>query len=159
MASFVILNASVLSGTGWTGTAPGPGNPTVSGTISSSTDWADHVKQVTLSEKIAMQDFTTYGDGGFMTQKPGLISADMSIEFNQDFAASNVDATFGAGFLARTLFYLDIKPTSSSRGSTNPSRVYAAYVAEYTPVGNAVGDRAGLTIPFSVTGTFARLTS
>jgi hypothetical protein len=159
MASFVILNASVSTGTAWTGTAPGAGNPTPSGTISSATDWSDHVRQVTMSEKVAMQDFTTYGDGGFMTQKPGLISADLSIEFNQDFASSNVDAVFGVGFLARTLFYLDIKPTSSARGSTNPSRVYAAYVAEYTPVGNTVGDRAGITIPFSVTGTFARLTS
>jgi len=159
MASFVILNATILTGTGWTGTAPGPGNPTVSGTITSSTDWSDHVRQVTLSEKVAMQDLTTFGDGGFMTQKPGLISADLSIEFNQDFAASNVDAIFGAGFLARTLFYIDVKPTSSARAATNPSRVYAAYVEESTPVGNAVGDRAAITIPFKVTGSFARLTS
>lgn len=158
MASFVIASASVLTGTAWTGTAPGPGNPTPSGTISSSTDWSDHVKQVTLSDKVALQDFTTMGDGLFMAQKPGLASADVSVEFNQDFSSS-VDATFGAGILARTLYYLDVKPTSSARAATNPSRVYAAYLGEYTPLGGAVGDRSAVTIPFGVTGTFARLTS
>jgi hypothetical protein len=159
VASLVLTSATTLVGTAWTGTAPGPANPTVSGTISSSTDFSDAIRQVTLSMSVAMQDFTTFGDGAFVTQKPGLKSADIQIEFNQDFAASEVDATFGAGFLAGTLYYLDIKPTSSARGATNPSYVYACYVSEYTPVGNAVGDRASVTIPFAVTGTYARLTS
>jgi hypothetical protein len=72
----------------------------VSGTIASSTDRSDHIKQVTLNMNVAMQDFTTFGDGAFISQQPGLKGADLSIEFNQDFAASQVDAIFGAGFLA-----------------------------------------------------------
>lgn len=159
MATLVLTSATVLTGTGFTGTAPGPGNPTVSGTISSSTDWSDHIRQVTINNTAAMQDFTTFGDGAFVSQKPGLKSADISIDFNQDFAASNVDATFGAAQLAGTLYYIDIKPTSASRGSTNPSWVYAAYVSDYSPLSNAVGDRTGTTVSFKVTGTFARLTS
>ena len=159
MASLVLTSATVLTGTAWTGTAPGPANPTVSGTISSSTDRTDHVRQVTFGPKTNMQDFTTMGDGGFFTQKPGLVQADLTVEFNQDFAASDVDAIFGAGLLARTLFYLDIKPTSSARAATNPSYVVAAYVAEYPVLGNAVGDRAATTITFGVTGSFSRLTS
>ena len=158
MATLVLTSATTLTGTSFTGTAPGPGNPTVSGTISSSTDWSDHVKQVTLNMNVAMQDFTTFGDGAFVSQKPGLKGADISIDFNQDFSSS-VDATFGAGFLAGTLYYLDFRPTSSARGSTNPSYVYAAYVSDYTPIGNSVGDRAGVTVSFKVTGTYARLTS
>lgn len=159
MATLVLTSATLLTGTAWTGTAPGPANPTVSGTISSSTDRSDHVKQISLNNSVAMQDFTTFGDGAFVTQKPGLLSADISIEFNQDFAASQVDAVFGAGFLAGTLFYLDIKPTSAARGSTNPSYVYAAYVSGYPVIGQSVGDRASVTVGFAVTGTFARLTS
>jgi hypothetical protein len=155
----VLTSATTLWGTGFTGTAPGAGNPTVSGTISSSTDFSDHIKQVTLNMNVAMQDFTTFGDGAFVVQKPGLKSADISIDFNQDFAASSVDATFGAALLNGTLGYLDIKPTSSARGSTNPSYVYAVYVSSYTPLGVSVGDRAGVTVNFTVTGTYARLTS
>lgn len=159
MASFVLLQAMTLQGVAWTGTAPGPGNPTVSGTITSTTDWSDHLKQVTLSNKAAMQDFTTFGDGGFTTQKPGLKGADITLEFNQDFAASNVDATFGAAELAGTLLYFDFKPTNAARGSTNPSWVYACYVSTYTPIGNSVGDRAAAPVGLAVTGSFARLTS
>ena len=159
MAVLVLTTATTLTGTAWTGTAPGPANPTVSGTISSSTDRSDHIKQVTLNMNVAMNDFTSFGDGGFIVNVPGLKGADLSIEFNQDFAASQVDATFGAGFLAGTLFYLDIKPTSAARGSTNPSYVYAAYVSQYTPVGQTVGDRGSVTVPFTVTGTYARLTA
>lgn len=161
MATLVLTNAQTTIGTIWTGTAPGPGNPTPSGTIATtqSTDFSDHIRQVTLNLNAALQDFTTFGDGAFIAQKPGLKGADISIEFNQDFAASSVDATFGAGFLAGTLYYIDIKPTNSARGSTNPSYVVAAYVAKYPPIGQAVGDRAAASVDFAVTGTYARLTS
>lgn len=161
MASLVLTNCQTTVGTIWTGTAPGPGNPTVSGTIATtgSTDYSDHIRQVTMNLNVAMQDFTTFGDGAFISQKPGLKGADLSIEFNQDFAASSVDATFGAGFLAGTLYYIDIKPTNAARGSTNPSYVYALYVAKYSPIGQSVGDRASTTIEFAVTGKYDRLTS
>lgn len=159
MATLVLLNSTLIVGTAWTGTAPGPGNPTAAGTVTTDLALADHVRQISLSNKAAMQDFTAFGDGGFTGQKPGLKSADISIEFNQDFAAASVDADFGAGFLAGTLYYLDVKPTSAVRGATNPSYVYAAYVSDYPTIGQTVGDRAAVTVTYSVTGTFARLTS
>jgi hypothetical protein len=161
VASLVLTNAQITYGTQWIGggTPPGPGNPTVTSTISSSTDFSDHIRQVTLNMNVAMQDFTTFGDGAFVSQKPGLKGADISIEFNQDFAAANVDATFGAAFLAGTLVYLDIKPTNSARSATNPSYVYAGYISEYPPIGQSVGDRASVSVGFAVTGTYARLTS
>ena len=160
MASLVLLNTMTLYGTAWTGTAPGPANPTVSGTITSTTDYSSSIKSITMNLNVAMQDFTTFGDGGFITQKPGLKGADVSIEFNQDFAVSPaVDAVFGAAFLAGTLVYLDIKPTNSARGTGNPSYVYALYVASYPPIGQTVGDRAAVTVDFAVTGTYARLTA
>lgn len=159
MASLVLTSAMPLWGTSWTGTAPGPGNPTVSGTVASSTDFSDHAKQINIGMSVAMPDFTTFGDGAFVTQKPGLKSAQLSIDFNQDFAASSIDATFGAAFLAGTLGYIDLKPTNAARGATNPSYVYAVYVSTWAPIGQTVGDRAGTTVVFDVTGTYARLTS
>jgi hypothetical protein len=159
VAVLVLTSATTQIGTGWTGTAPGPGNPTVSGTITSDLALTDHIRQVSIDMSVAMQDFTTFGDGGFTVQRPGLKSANLQIDFNQDFAASNVDATFGAALIAGTLYYFDIKPTSSARGSTNPSYVCAAYVSSYAPLSVAVGDRAGVSVGFTITGTFARLTS
>jgi len=161
VASLVLTSCQTTYGTQWIGggVAPGPGNPTVTSTISSSTDFSDHIRQVTLNMNVAMQDFTTFGDGAFVSQKPGLKGADISIEFNQDFAASSIDAVLGAAFLAGTLVYLDIRPTNAARGTTNPSYVYAGYISEYPPIGQSVGDRASVSVGFAVTGTYARLTS
>ena len=161
MASLVLTSAQTTIGSIWTGTAPGPANPTPSGTIATtiSTDFSDHIRQVTLNLNVAMQDFTTFGDGAFIAQKPGLKGADFSIDFNQDFAASSIDATFGAAFLAGTLLYFDFKPVNVARAATNPSYIYAAYVAKYSPIGQSVGDRAASTVEFAVTGSYARLTS
>lgn len=159
MASLVLTNTMTLVGTAWSTVAPGPGNPTVAGTITSATDFSDHIFDVQMGPKAAMQDFTTFGENGFYAQKPGLLSADLTINFNQDFAASSVDATFGAGVLARTLYYIDIKPTSAARGATNPSYVYAAYLTGYPVIGQSVGNKAAVQVGFAVTGTFARLTA
>jgi hypothetical protein len=161
MASLVLTSATTLYGTTWgaSGTAPGPGNPSVGGTLLSYTDFSDHIRQVTLNLDVNMQDFTTFGDGAFVAQKPGLKSGAISIDFNNDFAASSVDATFGAAFLNGTLIYLDIKPTNAARSATNPSYVFAGYVSKYTPVGNSVGDRAAAPVEITVTGSYGRLTS
>jgi hypothetical protein len=161
VATFTLTNAQITVGTIWTGTAPGPGNPTISGAIAvtNSTDFSCWTRQITLNHNVAMQDFSTFCSNGFVEQRGGIIGSDLSVEFNQDFAASAVDAVFWPLFINRTLTYLDIKPTSSARASTNPSYVYAAYVGEYQPITGAVGDRASVTIPFKVTGKFDRLTS
>jgi hypothetical protein len=159
MASLVLTSATTLYGTAWTGTAPGPANPTVSGTISSSTDYSTWIRAVSIGLNVAMQDFTTFGDGGFTTQKPGLKGADITVEFNQDFAAAAVDVVFGPAFIAGTLGYWDFKPTSSARSATNPSYVVAAYISSYPVIGQSVGDRASVQVGLSVTGTYARLTS
>ena len=161
MASLVYTNVMAVYGTIFAATGPGPGNPTVAGTITAAslTDFSDHVRSLTVNDTVAMQDFTTFGDGGFTTQKPGLIGADIQVEFNQDFASGSVDATFGAAFTNKTLGFWDFKPTNSARGATNPSYVYAAYVASYPVIGQTVGDRAAVTVSLAVTGTYARLTA
>lgn len=150
-----------LVGTIWTGTAPGAGNPTPSGTIATtlSTDLSDHIKAVKINMSRVDVDFTNFGSGGFVEKKPGLADADISIDFFNDFAASTVDAIFGAAQLANTLYYLDIKATNSARSTTNPSYVFAVYVSSYPPLGATVGDAAEATVGFMLAGKYARLTS
>lgn len=159
MASLVLTSAMTLQGVAWTGTAPGPANPTVSGTISSTTDWSDHIKQVSINLTRANVDFTNFGAGGFVENKPGLAGMDVTISFFNDFAATNVDATFGAAAIAGTLLYFDFKATSSARGTGNPSYVCALYVASYPPLAAQVGSAAETSIGFMLAGKYARLTS
>lgn len=159
MATQVLTSVMTLQGSAWTGTAPGTGNPTVSGTISSTTDWSDHIKSVSIDISRAAVNFDNFGSGGYVEQKPGMQSADISIEFFNDYAAANIDATFGAALVAGTLLYFDFKPTSSARGATNPSYVVAAYVESYQPLSQSVGSAATTTVKLMNAGKFARLTS
>lgn len=161
MATFTLVNAQTTVGTIWTGTAPGPGNPTISGTIatSGSTDFSCWTTKVTITTNAEMVDFSSMCSNGRREEIPGIISADITLDVSQDFATGSVDAVFWPLFINKTLTYLDIKPTSSARSSTNPSFVFAAYLQSYTPLDGAVGDRAATSIPFRATGKFDRLTS
>jgi hypothetical protein len=159
MATLVLTTATTLYGTAWTGTAPGPANPTVSGTISSSTDLSASIKQVSINMTRAEVDFTNFGSGAFVETKPGLMKTDLAISFFNDFASGAADAIFGPALLNGTLIYLDIKPTSNARGTSNPSYVFACYVASWPPLGQAVGAAAEAQLGLMMAGKFARLTS
>ena len=157
MATFVSTTATTLYGVAWTGTAPGPANPTVSGTITSTTDFSDHIKQVSISIDADEVDFTNFGSGGFKEMKTGLIGATVAITFFNDYASSSVDSVLFTALLARTLGYWDFKPTSSARGSTNPSLVFALYPKKY-PAEMVLGQAQEATVEFSIAGKYARLT-
>lgn len=162
MAALVLTNCSATIGTSFLATAPGlPGTQTIAGTVvaASGLTLDTYLRKVTLSDKVAMQDSTTFGSGGYTAQLPGMKSADISIELNQDFASSAIDTTFYGYYAGGSLVYLDVKPTNAARSATNPSYVYACYVGQYEPVNQKVGDLAVVTIPLMVTGAFTRLTA
>lgn len=160
MATLVLTSCMTLEGSAWTGTSPGAGNPTVSGTITSAVDFSDHIRQVNINLTRNPVDFTNFGAGGFVENKPGLQNSDLSIDFYGDFATgSNVDAVFGPAAIAGTLLYLDIKPTNSARGTSNPSYVFAVYITSYPPLAQAVGEASMISVGFMQAGKFARLTA
>lgn len=158
MATFVSLSATTLYGAGWTGTGPGRANPTVSGTITSTTDFSDHIKSVSISLDADEVDFTNFGAGGFKEMRTGLLSASVSITFFADYAAASVNTVFVPALLARTSGYWDFKPTSAARSATNPSLVFAL-TPKKVPNPMSVGAAEEVTIDFSIDGKYARLTS
>ncbi len=158
MATFVSLTATALYGAGWTGTAPGRGNPTISGTITSTTDFSDHIKSIDMALDADDIDFTNFGAGGFKEMRTGLLSASVSITFFADYASSSVNTVLVPALLARTSGYWDFKPTSAARSATNPSLVFAL-TPKTIPVAMAVGAAEEVTVGFSVDGKYARLTS
>lgn len=162
MPAFVNSSRSVLLGAAWTGTAPGlPGTQTVSGTLAAAQDISSYVKSGNPAVKAAMQDGTTFGTGSFIVQYPGLRSGDdITFDCVSDFAASTlypiIQTTLGG---LGSLVYLDLKPTSSARSTTNPSFVAAAYISAWTPVTGAVGDLAAASLTLTITGKFDYLTA
>jgi hypothetical protein len=92
-----------------------------------------------------------------MSKAGGLKSGTLSIDFQQDFAASEVDATMWPLFGSTTTF--EIKPTSSAVSSTNPSYSGSILVNQHIPVANAVGELATSSVSFPTSGTITRATS
>lgn len=121
-----------------------------------SVDLSDHVSSVTL--EITAEEITTTAMGStFVERTGGLKSGNLSIEFQQDFAASEVDATLWPLLGSTTAFV--VKPTSSAVSSTNPSYSGNVLVTQHIPVANGVGELATMSISFPTSGTITRATS
>ena len=92
MAAFSLTSATVLIGTTWTGTAPGdPGTQTVSGTITTSTNISTMLTQVDVGLTVAQLEITNFGSGGWKQNTVGLKEGTLQLNFNQDFAASQIE--------------------------------------------------------------------
>jgi hypothetical protein len=166
MAQFVNVSRTVLLGTAWTGTAPGVGVATPSGTITTASDITSFIKGGGDPGWSAnMVDVTNMGSLGYSVVIPGITTGDeLVFDANSDWAASQLGAIVRTtlGGIARpgsSPIYADIKPTSASRSATNPSFVAACYISKWKPYGGGVGERAAASLTLTITGTFTDLTS
>ena len=124
--------------------------------VINSVDLSDHVASVTLELNSEEIDTTAFGST-FMSKTGGLKSGTLSIDFQQDFASSEVDQTMFPLFVSTTTFVL--KATSGSVSATNPSYSGSILVNQHIPVANAVGELATMSVSFPTSGTITRATS
>ena len=124
--------------------------------VINSVDLSDHVASVTLELNSEEIDTTSFGST-FMSKTVGLKSGTLSIDFQQDFASSEVDQTMFPLFGSTTTFVL--KATSGSVSATNPSYSGSILVNQHIPVANAVGELATMSVSFPTSGTITRATS
>ena len=164
MAVFALTSCYVGVGTLWTGDAPG-GTAVPAGTISSVIDISEMVTSVEMSFDADELDTTGFAAGGWRQKITGIATGMINLTINQDFAATKGDALFGLGGTVgfnpgqSTPYYIDIRPTSAARGSTNPSYVAAWVSTTYQPVNGGVGELAAITLALPMTGRPARLVS
>jgi hypothetical protein len=121
--------------------------------INGSTALNSYLTQVEL--KASANDVTTTAFGStWVTRVAGLKEGSLTLQFNQDYAASAVDATLWP--LLGTNATVAIRPTSNAISSTNPSYTAVVVVTDYTPVSGNVGDLATLSITLPTSGTVSR---
>lgn len=121
-----------------------------------SVDLSDRANSVELNFEIDSVEITAFGNTGH-SFTGGLQNNSCTIEFMQDFAASEVEATVYA--LVGTQTTVVIKPTSGAVSATNPSYTLAnAFLASHTPVAGAVGELAMTSLVFTG-GTLTKATS
>lgn len=119
-------------------------------------DLSNDVKGGTLTYEAEMLDDTAMGDDT-RSNLGGLKNWTMSVEFIQDFAASQVDATLFS--LVGSTFTVIFRPDSGSVSATNPNFTGTGILASYTPIGNSVGDLAMAPVTINAAGTLSRATS
>jgi hypothetical protein len=124
--------------------------------INGSTALASYLTQVEL--KTSANDITTTSFGSsWVTRVAGLKEGSVTLQFNQDYAASTVDATLWP--LLGSQATVVIKPTSTAVSSSNPAYTAVALVTDLTPVSGQIGDLATFSVTWPTSGTVSRATA
>jgi hypothetical protein len=124
--------------------------------INGSTALASYLTQVEL--KTSVNDITTTSFGStWVTRVAGLKEGSLTLQFNQDYAASAVDATVWP--LLGTSATVVIKPTSTAVSATNPAYTAICLVNDLTPVSGQIGDLSTFSVTWPTNGTVSRATA
>lgn len=124
--------------------------------INGSTALASYLTQVEL--KTSANDITTTSFGStWVTRVAGLKEGSLTLNFNQDYATTTVDATLWP--LLGTQATVVIKPTSTAVGASNPAYTAICLVTDLTPVSGQIGDLATFSVTWPTSGTVSRATA
>ena len=107
-----------------------------------SVNLSDHLNSVELSIDVAELDTTNFDSDGWTEVIGGRKSGTVSLNFMQDFAASEVEATIYP--LIGSTTSLTIKPTSGAITSSNPGYIVTCLVKDWKPIPST--DPAGLPV-------------
>ena len=112
------------------------------------------VRKATIKTMVDEKDSTAMG-ATYHARLGGLKDWSLDVEFNQDFAAAQADATlFPLLGVASTC---TAKSTSAANSATNPQYSGSAILNDYAPIDGAVGDLATTKASFVGAGPLTRL--
>ena len=116
-------------------------------------DVSDHFTSVALPVEAETQEATAFGDA-WRTRLGGLKDWSATMDFNQDFAAGQIDALMWP--LLGTNVAVIIRPDSAVVGVNNPQFTGNAILMGYPPLGNSVGELAVGSISLMANGPLNR---
>lgn len=122
-----------------------------------SVDLSTNIASVTLTSTDDIIETSAFGTGASKTRVAGLRDNSVALEFHQDFAATNVEATIYP--LLGTATTIVVKPTSDAVGAANPSYTFSALVSEWTPLSGAIGELSTASVTWSISGAITKATS
>lgn len=114
---------------------------------------SDHIASVTLTTTDDVVETTAFGDTA-RTRMAGLRDNSVALEFHQDYATSNVEATIYP--LLGTTTTVVVKPNGGTTGADNPSYTMTALVSEWQPLNGAVGELATASVTWPISGTITK---
>jgi hypothetical protein len=116
-------------------------------------DLSDDVESVTLNFGSELLDETAMGDDTRIN-KGGLKTWSVDLNFHQDFASSQVDATLFT--LVGTTTCFELRPLNSCTTTINPSFTGIGIIESYNPVGGSVGSLLDAPVTIQSAGSISR---
>lgn len=120
-------------------------------------DLSDYVASVTLNSSIDVVETTAFSSTAARTRIGGLADNSISLEFHQDYASGEVEATIYP--LLGTVTTVTVKPVNTATSTSNPLYTVSALVSEWTPLGGAVGELATASVTWPVSGAITKTTA
>jgi len=120
-------------------------------------DLSDLVASITLNSSVDSVETTGFSSTGTRTRVGGLTDNSISLEFRQDYASGEVEATIYP--LIGTVTAVTVKPVNSATSASNPLYSMNCLVAEWTPLNGAVGELATASVTWPVSGAITKTTS
>lgn len=115
---------------------------------------SDHIASVTLSTSNDVVDTTGFSSTAARARVAGLSDNSLTLEFHQDYATSNVEATIYP--LIGTTTTVVVTPVDTTVSGTNPSYTFTALVAEWQPLSGAVGELATASVTWPISGAITK---
>ena len=110
-------------------------------------DISDHVTSVTVN-LVKDEVETTSFSGGGRERIAGLKDDSFEVNIQQDFAASEIDDLLYPLWNNETEFTVEVRPTSSAVGATNPKYSGTCILLEYQPLAGDVGSLSETSVTF-----------
>jgi hypothetical protein len=128
------------------------------GVVINNIDLSDHVATVTINQNVDAVETTAFGDGG-RTRIGGLEDSSITLDFHQDFAAGEVDATIAPLVGGTASFQISPFGTAVAASGTAPRYSGTVLLTEWTPLNGSVGDLSTASVTWPVSGVIARSTA
>lgn len=115
--------------------------------VVNSVNFSDHVSSVEIDfSKDEVETTNFSGQGRERIQ--GLSDDKFVINFQQDFAASQVNSVISPLYHNGTEFVVEVRPTSGAVSATNPKYTGTCILFEYQPLSGKVGDLSETEVTF-----------
>jgi hypothetical protein len=118
-----------------------------------SVNLSDHINNITLETKDDIIETSAFGSTA-KTRVAGLADNQVTLDFHQDFAATNVEATIYP-LLGQTTTIV-VQPTSAAVSATNPTYTFSAVIVDWTPLKGQIGQLSTASVTWPITGTITK---
>ena len=118
---------------------------------------SDHISNITIDTKDDIVETTGFGSTAAKTRVAGLTDNSVTLDFMQDYASANVEATIYP--LIGSTTTIVVQPTSSSVSTTNPTYTFTALISEWQPLKAQIGSLATASVTWPISGAITKATA